>query len=310
MTVEVTPVETPPETPSVPEVVDVSDAPLGDTPAETPAAAADPASETPDEGGQPGRRNRAQERIEELAQTNKYLREHNEFLREHIAKTVKVDAPAPVVTPPVEDIPEVMPTLESCGFDTAKHAEETAKWVKAQVARGVADGLSAKDAKVEAQSQEQIVIEAANVFRKEYADFDLLISNPALTWTPAILSALNAAGADSPGLGYHLAQNPDKLAKIGRMKPEQQLMQLGAIQAQLAAAPKAPKAPIPPAVIPSKAPVKKPASTNAPPPPTPVSGAASPDIDPMTLSGVEWAKLRRQEVAERRAGKSKTVSSY
>lgn len=310
MTTQVTPVETPVVAPPVAPVENVSGDPPGENPAAAPAAVADPDSETPEEGSQPGRRNRAQERIEELAQTNKYLREHNEFLREHIAKAVKVEAPAAAPSPPVEEIPEVMPTLESCGFDTAKHAEETAKWVKAQVARGVSEGLSAKDAKVEAQTQEQVVVEAANEFRKDHADFDLLVNNPALKWTPTVLEALTDAGKDSPALGYHLAKNPDKLANIARLKPKQQLMALGALQATLATAPKPPKATTPTPPVPPKAPVKAPATTNAPPPPTPVSGAASPDVDPMTLSGTEWAKWRRQQLAEKRANTNKIVRNF
>lgn len=309
MTDQVTPVETPPETPSVPPVENVSDVPSGEIPAEPPAAPAEPDSETTEESSQPGRRNRAQERIEELAQTNKYLREHNEFLREHLAKALPAPAAptqsAPVVETPAE--PQPMPTLESCGYDSHKLSEETAKWVDAEVDRKIEAKLTQRETKVETQTNEQAIVAAANEFRKDHPDFDVILANPKLQFTPTVLGALSAAGADSPALGYYLGNNPDKLAKIASMKHEQQLMALGAIQAQIAAAPKPPKTTIPPAPVAPKAPVtKKPATTNAPPPPTPVSGAATPDIDPMTLSGTEWAKWRRQQLAEKR-GQTKPV---
>ena len=314
MTDQVTPVETPPETPSVPPVENVSDALQGETPADPPAAPAEPDSETPDNGETPpegARKSRAQERIEELAQTNKYLREHNEFLRDALSKGLKTPAEAPAPAPPApvaEEVEEEPPTLEACAFDTTKHAAETAKWVKKAVARGVQQALTAEKTQVETQTEEQAIVTAANEFRKDHPDFDVLLANPKLQFTPTVMDALKAAGADSPALGYYLAQNPDKLATIARMKPQQQLMRLGEIKATLVPAPKPAKTPAPPAPVPPKAPVtKKPATTNAPPPPTPVSGAATPDVDPMTLSGTEWAKWRRQQLAAKRGTTNKPV---
>lgn len=317
MTVEATPVETPVADPSAPPVEIVSDASQGDPIAEAPAASAEPVSdadenETPPEGG--ARKSRAQERIEELAQTNKYLREHNEFLREHLAKATPPAAkPTPSVDPPPAPADEPMPTLESCGYDSAAHATEVAKWVKKQVKAGVQAEIIQAKVHEETQSQESVLVEAANEFRKDHPDFDVLIQNPKLRWSPTVLGALNEAGSDSPALGYFLANNPDKLAKISAMKPTQAAMALGRIQEDLTRkkeTPPAPKPPAPPGKTPTPAPAKKPANTNAPPPPTPVSGAASPDIDPMTLSGTEWVALRRQELAERRKGQTRTVRSY
>lgn len=315
MTVEATPVETPVVESSTPPVENVSDETLGEPIAEAPAAPAEPVSDdvdadaAPPEGGKP--KSRAQERIEELAQTNKYLREHNEFLREHIAKGA-TPAPKTDPTPPVvEDVPEEAPTLESCDYDVAKLAKKQAEWIKKEVARGVRAELSNAKTTEAAQSQEQVLVKAANEFRKDHPDFDLLISNPKLQWSPTVLTALNEAGEESPALGYFLANNPDRLAKISKMTPNAAAMALGRIQGELAGKTPAPaKTPATPAKPSAAAPAKKPTTTNAPPPPTPVSGAASPDVDPMKLSGSEWAALRRQELAERRKGQNKTVRSF
>lgn len=306
--------------PSAPVVeAPVSDAQPVETTAESTPAPADPVSESHDEDApQPGRRNRAQERIEELAQTNKYLREHNEFLRDALSRGLKPaeapPAPAPVV--PAADEAKPMPTLESCGYDVNKHAEELAAWTKAEIKRGVAEGLTQRDQAVVAQQNTQSIQEAANEFRKNHADFDVALANPALQWTPTILGALEAAGAESPALGYHLAHNPDKLAKIARQSPQLQLLALGRIQAELAVkpAPAVPPlpTPTPPKVpaVPPKAPAPKKANTtNAPPPPNPVGGSTQPDIDPMTLSGTEWAKWRRQQLADKRAAEARSRSA-
>jgi hypothetical protein len=315
--VEATSAETPVVESSTPPVENVSDAPLGDPTAETPAAPAEPVSEdadaedAPPAGGKP--KSRAQERIEDLAQTNKYLREHNEFLREHIAKGGAAPAAKTDPKPPaVEEVPEEAPTLESCDYDVAKLAKKQAEWIKNEVKRGVRDALSTARTTEAAQTQEQVLVKAANEFRKDHPDFDLLISNPKLQWSPTVLGALNEAGEDSPELGYFLANNPDRLAKISQMTPNAAAMALGRIQGDLASkkttlpAPKVPPAPGKPAA----APAKKPTTTNAPPPPNPISGAASPDVDPMKLSGTEWAALRRQELAEKRKGQNKTVRSF
>lgn len=289
----------------------VSDAPQVETTAESTAAPADPDSETAGEEAAPQRRNRAQERIEELAQTNKYLREHNEFLRDALSRGLKpAEAPqAPAPAAPVVEAPAEMPTLESCGYDVNKHAEELAKWTKAEIKRGVSEGLAQRDAAAVAQSTTQTIQQAANEFRKDHPDFDVLLANPALQFTPTVLGALEAAGAESPALGYHLAQNPDKLAKIARMSPQQQLMAMGRLQAELGAKPPTPKPTPTPPKTPAPAPAAKtppaPKTTNAPPPPTPVGSNASPDIDPMTLSGTEWAKWRRQQLAEKREREGK-----
>lgn len=312
MTVEATP-ETPVVESSTPPVENVSDAPLGDETAETPAASAEPVSETPEdeatpEAGKP--KSRAQERIEELAQTNKYLREHNEFLREHIAKGATPATKTDPTPPVVEDVPEEAPTLESCDYDVAKLAKKQAEWIKNEVTRGVRAELTKAKTTEAAQSHEQVLVKAANEFRKDHPDFDLLISNPKLQWSPTVLTALNDAGEESPALGYFLANNPDRLAKISKMSPNAAAMALGRIQGELAGNTPPAKTPAVPAKPSASAPAKKPATTNAPPPPNPISGAASPDIDPMKLSGTEWAALRRQELAEKRKGQNKTVRSF
>lgn len=327
---EATPAAPAAETPATDDssstvVEPVSDAPSGEAPADPPAAdPAEPVSDPPadDEPPQGGRKGRAQERIEELAQTNKYLREHNEFLREHIAKmSPTAPAPAAPAEPAAPAAPEPMPTLESFNFDQAAYAKAMDAWIENRVSTGVKAGvaqeLSTRESQQTAQTQEQVIVAAAAKFREGHPDFDVVVGNPRLPWTPTVMDALREAGDGSPALGYHLASNPDKLARIAKMPPKQQLMELGRIQATLTAAtapppppPPPPKGGTPPAPKPGTPPAaapKRPATTNAPPPPTPVSGSASPEVDPMKMSGTEWAKWRRQQVAERQKTRPGTV---
>lgn len=301
--------------------------------AEPPAASADPASDPPADGGTPpaddgagGKpRSRAQERIEELARANRNLREHNDWLRQEAlkARNAQPATPAaPAAPAPAEPVAEEpRPTLESVGYDQAKFADALTEWTQKRIDRGIEQGvakaLSTREAQAVEQSQTKVVLDAAVEFRKTHEDFDLVIGNPNLKWTPTVLETLRDAGQESPALGYFLGNNPDKLAEIAALRPTQQVRALERISAQLTktAAPAArpTTSPTPPAEppktsTPAPAPAaaaKKPATTNAPPPPTPVSGAAPADIDPLTLSPVEWRKWRNQQLADKRAGQAK-----
>lgn len=276
---------------------------------------ADPGSETAEaepDGEKPKGKTRAQERIEELATTNKYLREHNEWMREQLStrllKPTEGSPTAETATPEAVPKDRPPPTLESVGFDSSKLAIEQGKWMDEQVELKVNKALERTAVKAAARTQEQVIIEAAKDFRKDHPDFDLMLSNPALQFTRSITTALTEAGVNSPAIGYHLAKNPDKLAKIAAMSHEQTLLAIGNLQAQLAVSAKKATEVIPPAV-PPKVPAKKPV-TPPPAPLNPIAGAAASDFDPMLLSPTEWRKWRTAEKAkERQAAEAQRRSS-
>lgn len=287
-------------TEAVAEIKDVAEVETAPTTSATAEPVGEPETSEPAQSG----KSRAQERIEELAGTNKILREQLEYLRrvnEEFLNSQKKSAP-PVEAPVVKEDP--LPTLESVDFDVAKHADALAKWTERQVQIKVQQAISNQKIQEAQKSKEQIVLEAAEKFRQSHVDFDLLINSPTLQWTQPISDALKELGEDSPQVGYYLAKNPDKLAKIAKMQAGAQAVAIGRIASEVLTAPKAPTpAPAAPKAAPSAtqtAPAPKPRVSQAPPPPEPVSGGNVADIDPMTLSAVEWRKWRNAEVAKAR----------
>lgn len=297
------------------EVVEtVSDAPQGETPADPPAAeSADPVSEeTGDAEGQPPKgKSRAQERIEDLASTNRILREQNEFLRKLAESRIGAPAdaaPAPAAPEPPKPAPK--PTLESCGWDAEVYERELDAWYDKKVDTGVDNALARRSEAAEQADLTEQARASAIEFRKEHKDFDLIVGNPKLQWSPTVLQVLKSAGMESAPLAFHLATNPDKLAKISRMRPDAATVALGRAMGELSSSKTTP-APAPkPAASTQAAPAKK--STNAPPPPTPVEGTTtSAEIDPVLgpKDPKEWKKWRQQQVAERRAANSRPPAS-
>src|ERR1700722_1076315 len=117
--------------------------------AEATAATADEAEIVePDDEGAPEanaqKGGRARARIEELAGDNKALRELVEILRAKASEGVKAPATEaasqPAATTTATAVDEE-PTLESCGFDTAKWTKAMTAWTRKQVQAEVQAGL-------------------------------------------------------------------------------------------------------------------------------------------------------------------------
>ena len=278
--------------------------PSGDTATDDPPAA--PAAPAP--------KGSARERIEGLIIERDALRGYGEHvlsqnaelkarlaaLEARLGGPAVADAIAPAAAPasapaaPAADASDKPPTLEEHNFDPVALADAQAKWLEKQVDKRVAaamTGVQAKQASEAVRVQFESRVEA---FAKAHSDFSTVVSNPAL---PALNSAAArsvALSEQGPAIIYHLGKNPDLAARISRMPVEQQLVQIGRLEAQLAPA----AAPPPPAT--TTKPTRQKSVTSAPPPPAPVPAGSAVSKDPSTMSMDEWVRNERgRKIAER-----------
>lgn len=130
---------------------------------------------------------------------------------------------------------------------------------------------AALDQRREAQRVESWQEQSAEA-RTRYADFDKVVGDPNLPITDAMVDVFTSSenGAD---IAYHLGKNPVLTAQIAQMPPLEQAMQLGIIQAQL-------QRPQPNKI------------SNAPEPPSPVTGRATATKDPGKMTPSQYREWR------------------
>lgn len=100
----------------------------------------------------------------------------------------------------------------------------------------------------------------AQAMREEHPDFDEVVFNENLSISVPMRDAFMNL-PDGAKLAYHLGQHPEEAARISRLSPNHQMLELGRVSARIAAPPPAPPAP-------------KPMVSAAPAPITPVKAAA------------------------------------
>ena len=232
-------------------------------------------------------RNSASARIQELVEERNALRAYGRHLEQTLAEQRgKPAATAPAPAPVSADDPP--PTLEQHAFDTKKHAEAQAAWVQRQVDKRVTEKVEAVTRQQQQQTAKQQFESRLEAFRATHDDFDLVISNPNLPSLHERAVATVIHSEKGPELAYQLAKNPDLAVRIARMAPDQQLMALGRLEAQLST---------PPAPASSQ---KTP--TRAPAPPRPVPSGAGPGKDPNAPSSSmsEFVAAHRERLKARR----------
>lgn len=181
---------------------------------------------------------------------------------------------------PVES--EAPPTLEQHGHDTEAWSKAYTEWARKDARSAVSEHL----AKVREQEQQQQVTEKfvsrESAYAAENPDYYEAVADPTLQQfvTPTISEAIVVSDI-GPKLSLHLATHRDELAAISRMRPTQQGIALGRLEARLAPMP-APQA------TPPRKPVQQ---TRAPAPPTPVGGQ-SPSKDLASMSTDEYLAAR------------------
>ena len=273
--------------------------PSADTPADSATANAQPEGETStsdEDGNQPPPKGSARERIEDLVAERNALRKYVQYREElwkgqppaQAAGEVAPTAAAPVA-PTVAPDPE--PNLETMNYDLEAFNTAHKAWVQRQIDFGVKQKLQEERAKQEKTAAEQEALtvragfeERAEKFAATHTDFKAVILNPALPQLHPRAAGAMVRSDQSAAILYHLGKNPDFAARVARMTPDQQVMQIGRIEG----------------IVSSQAPAPKPQKqkvSNAPPPPTTTTGGTSRGKDPTdpSMSMDEFVALDRAD---------------
>jgi hypothetical protein len=279
-----------------PNVEVVTPAPTAETPAEGST------SETP-EGSAPNSpaRPRAQERIEELVVERNAAKEYADYWREQAMKLMQNGSPAaPAPTAQAAPVEEKRPTMAEHGYDAEKFADAMSAWTDKQIEKRVASAVDSTLSKREDQksfeSAQASFATRTEAFKAAAPDFDIVMANPKLPQLAPGSARFIIASDVGPQVVYHLAKNPDKLARMARQSPEQQAFALGRLEQELRGGPAAPAAAAP-------KPAPKPAATQsqAPAPPTPVPAGSAP-VTAMDANSVEEFMTRRRTEMRKRVG--------
>ena len=297
---------TPAEAPQAPVVVSQpSDAPVVETPVteSTAVTQTPPSGESETSPEQTERRNRAEERIQDLIAQRNAAKEYADFWKQKAMEMVPSAPPAPAAP----KVPEVPPTLEQFGYDQAKWAQAMGQWTNAQVQ--VQTQRALQD---DRQRQQQTnLIEDFNsrveTFKKDKSDFDLVMSNPKLPNLDKVAAAMVIASEEGPAMWYHLAKNPDEAVRIARLPPSQQALAIGRLENQLskpavqtvAAQTQPKKVEVALAQPVTQAEVVNPVS-QAPDPLAPVPAGGVADIDMASVDVNTWMRIRAKETRSKR----------
>lgn len=233
------------------------------------------ATETDDAQAAPPKPRGVQKRLDELTREKHEARREADHWREMAMRNnpPKPEAPAREVESQSSD----EPTMESCEFDVPRYTKEWHKWNKAQESKA-AEQAKAQQAVVERQQKFQA---SAAEFAAQAPDFEQLISNPALPFTDTMFEAVTES--DNPAaIAYHLAKNPQEAAVIAAMTPAAVGRAIAKIESQVASG------------EPARQPTQK-TVTQAPPPPTILSGTKTPSKKLDEMSMAEYALHRAEE---------------
>lgn len=255
--------------------------PVAETPVEqaesTPAADVVP-SEVP-------KRNREQERYDELTR-EKYdarrERDQERFRREAVEAELN-ELRKKAQTTPVA--PAEFPTLESVGYDENKFHVAVAEFTREAAAKEAARVLNEDRAKSQKQTLEQTWQQRQAEFAKSKPDyFDKVANNQHLPISPDMARVLMASEMGVQ-VAYYLGDHMDQARHIAMLSdPLDQAREIGRIEARLEAQKAAP-------VAVSKA-----------PPPPPKLETADPKVDksPDQMTDKEFATWRKRQIAQRR----------
>jgi hypothetical protein len=225
-------------------------------------------------------RSRAQERIRDLIEERKAIAEYAEYWRR---KALEGTQPPAQDQKPADD---PAPTPEQFGGDMAKWAAAHAEWTQRAIERKAEEKAKATLESIRSAEQLQQAETSwksrLEEFAKQRPDAWAVIGNPTFTQTDTMAKVIKASPR-GPELAYYLGSNPLENERIKRLSPEMQAAELGRLEATLSAQPSRPAAP-------------KPVKSKAPPPPNPIEGGGSPEINLETCSLDEYleARLRRK----------------
>lgn len=221
------------------------------------------------------KKNRVQERIDELTRKAKDNEREAAYWRQ-LAEG-KDQQQAPTREP-------VKPTLENCGYDEAKYDAAIEQYVADKAA------YQAHQQTVEARQREQQLQQhkrdadfqaKAADFAGKNPDYFVTVHNDALRITGDMAEAIKASD-NGPEIAYYLGKNADLAAKIATLDPKFQYLEIGRLQAEISARK-------PPSAEPSK----------APPPIKPVGAKSVVQKDPSRMTDAEFAQWRKSHKQRR-----------
>lgn len=214
------------------------------------------------------KKNKVQERIDELTKARREAEREAEYWRQQVEARKQ------------QEIPKgepVKPTLESVGYDEAAYDQALEKYVSDRAA------FLAHQEQLQAKQREQAVqreklerdFSAKSVdFASKTPDYFHTVNNPELRITNEMAEAIKESN-NGPEVAYYLGKNPDLSAQIASLSPYRQYMEIGRIQAELAA-----RKPI-------EAEISK-----APPPIKPASSKNTVTKDPSRMTDDEFRQWR------------------
>jgi ElaB/YqjD/DUF883 family membrane-anchored ribosome-binding protein len=221
------------------------------------------------------RPSRARERIEELAAERRAALEYGEFWRkrfEESQQTQQSQLPAQ---------PQEEPRPKRADFeDDDAWADALTTWTDKRATQKAEQAAVARFAKEQEQSrlrtQQSTFATRAESFVEKHPDFQVAISNPAMTFMNGEFLGVIMESEKGPELAYHIAKSPELVAKLARQTNSQRLATLGRIEAELSR-------PLPPPKV-----------SSAPPPPSPIGSGPSTVNDLSKMSDSEWWSARKQ----------------
>lgn len=170
------------------------------------------------------------------------------------------------------------PTREQFEFDEDKFVQATVAWHLEQE-RSKADAARRSEETQRSQREFATTVETRRTETlkqggAKYPDFDAVVGAlPAAVMNPEM--AIAVLECDSAAdVAYHLGKNPAEAERISKLPPIRKAIELGKLEAAIAAA-------------------AKPKPTGAPPPPNPVGGKEPATTDPDKLPMEEWYRLRQ-----------------
>lgn len=230
------------------------------------------------EDAQDTRKKGVAKRIDELTKNWRDTERDRDHWRE-LALRAQKQEPQPQVKQEVQastDDPE--PTLEDHAWDVPKYTKELLAWQKREDKREAerekqAEASKARDAKLN---------ESAAAFATTNPDFNEVVNNPALPITAVMREAV--IETDNPAaVAYWLGKNIEEAHKIAGMTPIGVARAIARIESQLER------------VEPEQRQPTQKTVTQAPPPPTTLSGNKVPTKNPEQMTMAEYDAFRRAQ---------------
>lgn len=272
-------------------VENVLDAPVETADADPPEAPVVAApTPAPEAGETPVKKQEGfSKRIDELTRDfygEKRARERAEDEARTLRQQLEAAKPKPVE-------PAAPPRLEDFGFDEEKHRLAILDYVRTQGARAGEEAaerkLNEREAAQKAQAKAATFAERETLYKAKHPDYQ----NKVYSDNVPISDAMYGLILDSelgPELAEYLADNTDLARQIYQLKDPVLIgREMGRIEAKLE------KPPATPVIVPKV--------SSAPPPPPKIEAkdAAPPkSIDDPKISDAEFARIRRNQIAQRR----------